>query len=360
MDLRKRHVKVLERKLTDMELRTKAQETMMLVRKTLKKCIREKKSPTELENGIPSEVTTVKMATPTPHADFDMKKLVADAVSKEVNRTMKKTIVQRVDDCIDRNPKLKGKSSKKKSSKKKSKNGSKKKSSRRKSGKFHPKSPWDDGSSPSSSSSSSDDDDSSSESDDSKAPKNPKKWFSDLQRKGLFTTPLDEREDDEDDFSSDGFGDRNQKGSRPVFYKRHPLPKEVVWNGKSGNHFEKFVRDVEGHTHQQQFMGYLLQPWTINAWFKHGKNPKKLVRLGLKHDIHNAFKVISPMQLLIDVEWLYGALKGALSFQSKTASLLMKSHAHKDGIKLWWELLNTHRFNGNINVHLDQQQAMLS
>ena len=81
----------------DMELRTKAQETMMLVRKTLKKCIREKKSPTELENGIPSEVTTVKMATPAPHADFDMQKLVADAVSKEVNRTMKKTIMQRVD-----------------------------------------------------------------------------------------------------------------------------------------------------------------------------------------------------------------------------------------------------------------------
>ena len=71
-----------------------------------------------------------------------------------------------------------------------------------------------------------------------------------------------------------------------------------------------------------------------NAWFKHGKNPKKLVRLGLEQEVHNAFKVISPMQLFMDVEWLCGALKGALSFQSKSASLLMKSHAHKDRIKL--------------------------
>ena len=59
MALRKRHIKVLERKLMDMELRTKAQDVLLLVRKTLKKCINQKKSPAEVENGIPSEVTTV-------------------------------------------------------------------------------------------------------------------------------------------------------------------------------------------------------------------------------------------------------------------------------------------------------------
>ena len=78
----------------DMELRTKAQETMVLVRKTLKKFINQKKPPAEVEHRIPSEVTTVKMVTPSPHTGFDMKKLVAEEVSRKVNRTMKKTIVQ--------------------------------------------------------------------------------------------------------------------------------------------------------------------------------------------------------------------------------------------------------------------------
>ena len=38
----------------------------------------------------------------------------------------------------------------------------------------------------------------------------------------------------------------------------------------------------------------------------------------------------------------------------------MRLHTHRDGIKMWWELLNTHWFNGDIDVHLDQQQAVLS
>ena len=81
---------------------------------------------------------------------------------------------------------------------------------------------------------------------------------------------------------------------------------------------------------------------------------------GRKKNIHPAHHCICPLQITLDVEWLHGALTGALSFQSKTSSLIMRLHTHRDGIKLWWELLNTHRFNGDIDVHLDQQQAVLS
>ena len=139
--------------------------------------------------------------------------------------------------------------------------------------------------------------------------------------------------------------------------KRSPLPTSVVWTGKSGKDFEKFIDKFTGHVAQQPHMGYLLHDMTAILWIKHG-DPEIVLRIGMAKKVHTSMFYISQAQFLTDVVWLYGALQQAIT--SRGRNIIRKFEHTQDGILAWKCLIDTHRYDGDVDIYLAEQQEILT
>jgi len=142
-----------------------------------------------------------------------------------------------------------------------------------------------------------------------------------------------------------------------VTLKRSPLPTSVVWNGKGGIEFEKFLDKFTGHVKQQQHMSYILKDEIAVLWMKHG-NPQFVIRQGIKDKIHPSLNHISPSQFTSDTIWLFGAMQQAITGRGKT--IIKAYQSSEDGILCWQKFLETYRYDGDVAVYLSMQHQILS
>ena len=139
--------------------------------------------------------------------------------------------------------------------------------------------------------------------------------------------------------------------------KRSPLPASVTWNGKAGDSLERFLDRVEGHINQQPLMSYILMDEIARLWMKHG-NAETVLLLGMQRKLHPALHCVSPSQFINDVVWLFGALQQAIT--SRGRKIIMEYKDTQDGICTWRKFVATYRHNGNVAVHLAEQQAIVA
>ena len=80
--------------------------------------------------------------------------------------------------------------------------------------------------------------------------------------------------------------------------------------------------------------------------------------MGIAQNLHPSFKMISSHQFLSDVVRLYGSMQQSITGKGKH---IIRGHEHtQDGILTWKLFLNTFRYNGNVDVYLATQQAILT
>jgi len=139
--------------------------------------------------------------------------------------------------------------------------------------------------------------------------------------------------------------------------KRAPLPTTVVWNGKGGIEFEKFLDKFTGHVKQQQHMSYILKEQIAILWMKYG-DAKYVIRVGMQERVHPSLAHISPSQFVSDTVWLFGAMQQAITGQGKT--IIQAYQASEDGILCWKKFLDTYRYDGDVAVYLSTQHQILS
>ena len=132
----------------------------------------------------------------------------------------------------------------------------------------------------------------------------------------------------------------------------------VVWMGKGGQEFERYIDQFTGHVSQQQHMGYLLNEKVAILWIKHG-SPEVVIRIGMAQRVHTSCHFITPAQFATDVMWLHGAL--LQSIQGHHGKSLIRKYEHtQDGILAWKCLIDTYCYDGDVDIYLLKQQEVLS
>ena len=104
-------------------------------------------------------------------------------------------------------------------------------------------------------------------------------------------------------------------------------------------------------------MGYLLLDQISLLWLKYG-DARIVLTIAIQDGLHASLPHISPSQFMFDVLWLYGACKQ--SILSRGRAIVMDCELQQDGILTWKRIKDTFRFDGNVNVYLATQQAVLS
>ena len=139
--------------------------------------------------------------------------------------------------------------------------------------------------------------------------------------------------------------------------KRSPLPSTVIWSGKGGKEFERFIDKFTGHIAQQSHMGYLLLDTTALLWLKYG-NPYQVLKIAVAKRIHPSITMISPTQFTSDIVWLYGAMQQSITGRGKN---IVRKHEHtQDGILAWKCFVDTYRYDGDVDIYLAEQQEILT
>ena len=139
--------------------------------------------------------------------------------------------------------------------------------------------------------------------------------------------------------------------------KRSPLPSHCKWNGNSGSDFESFIDKFTGHVIQQSHMGYLLLDEIHIHWLQYG-DLKDVLEYGITNNIHQSLHHISPTQLADDITWLFGAMKQSIVGRGR--NIILDHEATQDGILAWKRFVDTFRYDGDVDVYLAQQQAVLN
>ena len=144
------------------------------------------------------------------------------------------------------------------------------------------------------------------------------------------------------------------KSTTPL--KTYPLPSSVYWNGKGGLEREKFIDKFAGHVTQQPHMGYILKEEIAVLWMKH-VDPSLVLKLGMNSKIHPSLHHISPSQFIIDIVWLFGAMQQAITGRGR--NIIREYELTQDGILCWKHFLDTHHYDGDVDVYLTEQQGIL-
>jgi hypothetical protein len=139
--------------------------------------------------------------------------------------------------------------------------------------------------------------------------------------------------------------------------KRSPLPITVQWNGKGGFDFEKYIDKVTGHIAQQPHMGYLLLDSIALLWLKHGE-ATIVLKTGIQRGLHPSLHHVSASQFITDIVWLFGAMQQLITLRGR--NIVREHESHQDGILAWKRFVDTHRYDGDVDVHLSQQQQVVT
>ena len=87
-------------------------------------------------------------------------------------------------------------------------------------------------------------------------------------------------------------------------------------------------------------------------------DPQALLRIGTTQKVHQSLKYISNAQFLSDIVWLYGALQQAITGRGR--NIIKKFENTQDGILAWKYLVDTYRYDGEVEIYIAQQQEVLS
>ena len=100
-------------------------------------------------------------------------------------------------------------------------------------------------------------------------------------------------------------------------------------------------------------LSYILFPEFVNFWILSGDFEKTL-DYAHRENIHYSISYIKPVQFHADLEYLYGLLRTV--FIQKDSEIIHQNKNTRDGITVWYSILQKYRFNGSVDVYLKEQQ----
>ena len=106
----------------------------------------------------------------------------------------------------------------------------------------------------------------------------------------------------------------------------------------------------------QTHMGHILLDEIALLWLKHGDATMAL-GVAMQRGVHPCLRHVSAKQFIEDVVWLFGAMKQAITGRGKI--IIQQHERSQDGTLVWRSFQAKHCHDGNVEVHLSQQQQVL-
>ena len=105
----------------------------------------------------------------------------------------------------------------------------------------------------------------------------------------------------------------------------------------------------------QPHLGHILLNDIYLLWCAWG-NAEILLTMGMQRKIHPSLHNVSAEQFKLDLHWLFGAMKQAITGRGRT--IIQLHEETQDGIVAWHEFVTKCRYDGNVDVCLNQQMAL--
>ncbi len=74
--------------------------------------------------------------------------------------------------------------------------------------------------------------------------------------------------------------------------------------------------------------------------------------------LHPSLHYISPSQFLCDIVWLFGAMRQSITTRGK--NIVQRYELDQDGIITWKCFIQTHRYGGDVDIYIAEQQVVLT
>ena len=103
-------------------------------------------------------------------------------------------------------------------------------------------------------------------------------------------------------------------------------------------------------------MGYILLDEIALLLLKHEDATVVLI-MAMQRGVHPCLHHVSAKQFIEDVVWLFGAMKQAITNRGKT--IIQQHEKSQDGMSAWRSFHTKCWHDGNVEVHLNQQQQVL-
>ena len=98
-------------------------------------------------------------------------------------------------------------------------------------------------------------------------------------------------------------------------------------------------------------MGYLLLDPLAILWLKHGE-ASMVLKIGIQCCLHPSLHHVSTSQFIPHIAWLFGAMQQYITHRGR--NIVREHETQQNGILAWKRFVDTHRHDGDVDVHLSQ------